>query len=71
MEPRPMNGVKITGGPLPRSIKVMVGDQELTTMSVDIRMRPDEITTAIIEMPVEHIDVELLTSGVTVEPIER
>lgn len=66
-----MKGLKITAGTHPMSAKFFVGDQELTVMAADIRMRPDEVITATIEMPIDEIDVELLTSGVTVEPIER
>jgi len=63
--------LKIVSGVTPRSAKFMVGDKELVVLAADIRMRPDELVTATLEIPVEHIDVELLTSGVTVEPIER
>ena len=74
MEPRPMNkpiiqGLTIKADMHPTSAKFMVGDQELMVMSADIRMRPDEVIKATIEVPVSHIDVELMTSGVTIEPI--
>ena len=74
MEPRPMNkpviqGLTIKADMHPTSAKFMVGDQELMVMGADIRMRPDEVITATIEVPVSHIDVELMTSGVTIEPI--
>lgn len=53
------------------SAKFMVGDKELMVMGADIRMRPDEVITATIEVPIEHIDVELMTSGVTIEPVQQ
>lgn len=62
-------GLSIKAGTHPMSAKFMVGDQELMVMGADIRMRPDEVITATIEVPIEHIDVELMTSGVTIEPI--
>jgi len=65
-----MKGLKITAGIHPMSAKFFVGDQELMVMGADIRMRPDEVITATIEMAVENIDIELLTSGVTIEPID-
>lgn len=72
MEPRPMNtqkGVSIKADMHPMSAKFMIGDQELMVMGADIRMRPDEVITATLELPVEHIDIELMTSGVTIAPI--
>jgi len=72
MELRPMiKGLTIKADTHPMSAKFMVGDQELMVMGADIRMRPDEVITATIEVPIEHIDVELMTSGVTIEPVER
>ena len=60
--------VKADGmGPL--SAKFMVDGKELMVMACDIRMRPDEVLTATLEVPVEHIDVELMTSGATIEPV--
>ena len=72
MEPRPMKqqGLTIKADMHPMSAKFMVGDKELMVMGADIRMRPDEVITATIEVPIEHIDVELMTSGVVIEPIE-
>ena len=64
-------GLSIKADTHPMSAKFMVGDQELMVMGADIRMRPDEVITATIEVPIEHIDVELMTSGVTIEPVER
>lgn len=64
-------GVTITASMHPTSAKFMVGNQELMVIGADIRMRPDEVLTATIQVPVEHIDVELMTSGVTVEPINN
>ena len=74
MEPRPMNkpiiqGLTIKADMHPTSAKFMVGDQELMVMGADIRMRPDEVITATIEVPIEHIDVELMTSGVTIASV--
>lgn len=63
-------GLSIKTGTHPMSAKFMIGDQELMVMGADIRMRPDEIITATIEVPIEHIDVELMTSGVTIEPAQ-
>ena len=64
-------GLTIKADTHPMSAKFMVGDKELMVMSCDIRMRPDEVITATLEVPIEHIDVELMTSGVTIEPIEQ
>lgn len=61
----------ITAGTAPQSAKFKIGDEQIVVLAADIRMRPDEIITATIEVPVQYIDVELLTSGVTVEPIEQ
>lgn len=62
-------GITIKADTHPLSAKFMVGDKELMVMGCDIRMRPDEVITATLEVPVEHIDVELMTSGVTIEPV--
>lgn len=62
-------GLSIKADMHPMSAKFMIGDQEMMVMSADIRMRPDEVITAVIEIPVEHIDIELATSGVTIAPL--
>lgn len=64
-----VKGLTIKADTHPMSAKFMVGDQELMVMGADIRMRPDEVVTARIEVPIDHIDVELMTSGVTIAPI--
>lgn len=63
------HGLTVRAGTHPLSAKFLVGEQELTVIGCDIRMRYDEVVTAVIEVPVEHIDVELMRSGVTIAPI--
>lgn len=54
--------VTVTSGPIGRSSRLIVGDQILSCVEIDIRIRHDELVMVSALVRAEHIDIEAMQS---------